>query len=74
MAKAPQTFLLKDILSAHELSIQEGKHNFIDSASMMHHYGYTLHTVMGEPENIKITTPSDYYMFLGITKNKEMNK
>lgn len=71
MAKAPQSFKLDDILFAHERAIADGMHNFIDSASMMIHYGFTLHTVMGEPENIKVTTPSDYYMFLGISKNRE---
>lgn len=71
MAKAPQSFKLDDILFAHEKAIADGMHNFIDSASMMIHYGHTLHTVMGEPENIKVTTPSDYYMFLGISKNRE---
>ena len=38
---------------------------------MMMHYGYPLYPVWGEPENIKITTPSDYYMFTGILKNRE---
>ena len=71
MAKAPQSFRLEDILGVHERAIKEGRHSFIDSASMMIHYGYTLHTVMGESENIKVTTPSDYYMFLGISKNRE---
>ena len=42
------------------------------SASMMMHYGYTLYPVLGETENIKITTPSDYYMFTGIIKNREL--
>ncbi len=74
MAKAPQSFFLDDIISVHERAIREGKHNFIDSASMMHYYGYTLHTVIGEAENIKITTPSDYYMYLGISKNRELRK
>ncbi len=71
MAKAPQSFKLDDILEVHEKAISDGQHTFIDSASMMIHYGHTLHTVMGEPENIKVTTPSDYYMFLGISKNRE---
>ena len=71
MAKAPQSFRLGDILSVHDTSIAEGIHDFIDSASMMMHYGYPLYPVWGEPENIKITTPSDYYMFTGILKNRE---
>ena len=72
MAKAPQSFKLDDILSVHDRSKAEGTHNFIDSASMMMHYGYTLYPVLGETENIKITTPSDYYMFTGINKNREL--
>ncbi len=71
MAKAPQSFRLSDILAVHEQALSEGNHGFIDSASMMIRYGHTLHTVMGEPENIKVTTPSDYYMFLGLSKNRE---
>ena len=72
MAKAPQSFKLDDSLSVHERAKAEGIHNFIDSASMMMHYGYTLYPVLGETENIKITTPSDYYMFTGIIKNREL--
>ena len=72
MAKAPQSFKLDDILSVHDRAKEEGTHNFIDSASMMMHYGYTLYPVLGETENIKITTPSDYYMFTGIIKNREL--
>ena len=72
MAKAPQSFKLDDILSVHDRAKVEGIHDFIDSASMMMHYGYTLYPVLGETENIKITTPSDYYMFTGIIKNREL--
>ena len=72
MAKAPQSFILDDILSVHDRAKAEGIHDFIDSASMMMHYGYTLYPVLGKTENIKITTPSDYYMFTGIIKNREL--
>lgn len=71
VAKAPQSFLLDDILAVHNSARQDGKYDYIDSASMMRAYGYKLHPVDGEPENIKITTPSDYYMFLGISKNRD---
>ncbi len=74
MAKAPQSFLLEEIIKVHRLAQKEGNYNFIDSASMMRAYGYKLYTIQGKPENIKITTPSDYYMFLGISKNKENNE
>lgn len=63
IARAPQSFRLGDILSAHRRAVQEGWHDFIDSCSMMNHYGYKLHTAIGPTENIKITTPTDYFIF-----------
>ncbi|MBW4827962.1 MAG: 2-C-methyl-D-erythritol 4-phosphate cytidylyltransferase [Clostridiaceae bacterium] len=71
MAKAPQSFYLKDILTNHEKAIDEGQLDFIDSASLMMYYGHNLHTVEGLPENIKITTPSDFYIFRAICEAKE---
>ena len=43
----------------------------IDSASMMTEYGHKLHVVEGPIENIKITTPSDYYIFRAIFEARE---
>ena len=37
----------------------DGEEGFIDSASLMRHYGHVLHAVETGPENIKITTPED---------------
>ena len=63
IARAPQCFILSDIISAHQKALQEGKHDFIDSCSMMSYYGYKLHTMRGPMENIKSTTPTDYFIF-----------
>ncbi|WP_459189309.1 2-C-methyl-D-erythritol 4-phosphate cytidylyltransferase [Parabacteroides sp. APC149_11_2_Y6] len=63
IARAPQSFILSDILSAHYRAINENNHEFIDSCSMMNFYGYKIHTIIGPMENIKITTPSDYFIF-----------
>lgn len=71
VAKAPQSFWLEDILSAHECALAEGRRDFIDSCTMMKHYGYTLHMTDGPYENIKITTPDDYYMMRAILQAKE---
>ena len=60
--KAPQCFYLKDIYKAHEKARSENL-EFIDSASMMQFYGAELFTVIGPAENIKITTPIDFYTF-----------
>lgn len=63
IARAPQSFHLSDILSAHRRATNEGRHDFIDSCTMMSHYGYKLHTIDGPVENIKITTPTDFFIF-----------
>ncbi|WP_279018458.1 IspD/TarI family cytidylyltransferase [Megasphaera elsdenii] len=71
MAKAPQCFKLQEIFDAHEKARSEGLNHFIDSASLMQYYGHELFTVEGPEENIKITTPSDFYIFRAIMDAKE---
>lgn len=71
LAKAPQCFYLADILSAHDQARADKLLDFIDSASLMRHYGRVLYAVEGTPENIKITTPSDFYMFRAIMDAQE---
>lgn len=71
VAKAPQCFFADDLFTAHEKAKQEGRLDFIDSASLMRHYGHTLYEVEGRTENIKITTPVDYYIFKAIETAKE---
>lgn len=63
IARAPQSFMLKDILAAHEQAKEEGQHDFIDSCTMMSNYGHKMHTIIGPMENIKITTPTDFFIF-----------
>ena len=70
MARAPQSFYLTEIIDVYNKALNEGQ-VFIDSATMMMHYGYKLYTVCGKPENIKITTPNDFYMFRAIVDAKE---
>lgn len=71
LARAPQSFYLNDILTAHERAIKEGKNDFIDSCSMMQFYGKKLHLVEGPQENIKITTPDDFYTMRALLDAKE---
>lgn len=71
LARAPQTFRLEDIMGAHQKAEKDGRENMIDSAMLMSHYGFTLHTVEGPVENIKITTPSDFYIFRAIYEAQE---
>ncbi len=71
IARAPQSFHLSDIITAHRRAISEGMHDFIDSCTMMSHYGYTLKTIIGPMENIKITTPTDFFIFRAMVEVHE---
>lgn len=71
IARAPQSFRLKDILTAHRQAISEEKHDFIDSCTMMSHYGHHLSTIIGPMENIKITTPTDFFVFRAMVEVHE---
>lgn len=66
LARAPQTFRLKDILGYYDRSAADGIVDCIDSATMVKTYGGKIHTVVGNPENIKITTPMDVCLFRGL--------
>jgi 2-C-methyl-D-erythritol 4-phosphate cytidylyltransferase len=70
IVRAPQTFVLSDIWSYHQRALAE---NFksVDSSELAKRYGVTLHTVEGFPYNIKITSPSDYYIFRAIYEARE---
>lgn len=77
IAKAPQSFYLKDILSVHERALAEGIDNSIDSCTLMHHYRQPLRVVEGPYTNIKITTQEDFYMFRALKEaeeNKQLNQ
>jgi 2-C-methyl-D-erythritol 4-phosphate cytidylyltransferase len=71
IARAPQCFMLKDVLAAHRQAQAEERHVFVDTCTMMHHYGYEFYTILGTMENIKITTPADYFMFRSIIEARE---
>ena len=71
VAKAPQSFRLKDILAAHRKALAENRTDFIDSCCMMQWYGQNLYLVDGPYENIKITTPDDFYTMRAILEARE---
>ena len=71
VAKAPQSFWLEDILSVHQRAQQEGIFDFIDSCTMMKHYGHNLYLIDGPYENIKITTPDDFYTMRALLDAQE---
>ena len=74
LAQAPQSFHLKDILAVDRKAITDGNINMIDSCTMMRVYGYELSVVIGPTENIKITTPDDFYIFRALYDARENNQ
>ena len=71
MAVAPQSFYLKDILNVDRKAIADGNTNMIDSCTMMRFYGHELSVVVGPNENLKITTPDDFYIFRALYDARE---
>ena len=71
LARAPQSFYLDEIIGAHRKAIAENKLGFIDSCSMMQYYGKKLYLIEGPQENIKITTPDDFYTMRALLDAKE---
>lgn len=77
VARAPQSFYLKDILEAENKSLENNDLDCIDSCSVMIKYGKYKqpHITECQNDNIKITTPEDYYIaraLLKQRKNKEV--
>lgn len=71
LARAPQGFVMSDLLAAHRRALAQDKHDFVDTCTLMHQMGHPIHTVLGTIENIKITTPADYFMFRAIVEARE---
>lgn len=71
MAKAPQSFRLGELYRAHKKAIESGLNDCIDTAYLMQQSGYEVYTVEGSAENIKITTPTDFYTFRALMDIRE---
>ncbi|HHV5826485.1 TPA: IspD/TarI family cytidylyltransferase [Streptococcus agalactiae] len=71
IAKAPQSFYLSDILSVERDAISKGITDAVDSSTLMGMYNRELTIVEGPYENIKITTPDDFYMFKALYDARE---
>lgn len=71
LARAPQSFYLDEILAAHRKSMAQQLPGFIDSCSLMQYYGKKLYLIEGPQENIKITTPDDFYTMRALLDAKE---
>lgn len=70
-AKAPQCFMLPEIYGVHEKALEKGETEYIDSATLMAAYGKQLHTTPCSSENIKITTPNDFFSFEALYRARQ---
>ena len=62
IAKAPQSFYYGVIWDIYKRANRDGVLS-IDSAHLLSLYGMEMYTVLSPPNNMKITSPSDYYIF-----------
>lgn len=74
MAVAPQSYYFNDIYEAHKKANDIKKFDFVDSSELMQYFGKKLFYVEGTMNNIKITTPVDYYIFKGILEARRVNQ
>ena len=71
LAKAPESFWLKELLTAEEQALRDGHTDMIDSCTLMRAYGKKMHVVECSYENIKVTTPNDFYTFRALYDARE---
>jgi 2-C-methyl-D-erythritol 4-phosphate cytidylyltransferase len=69
-AKAPQTFKFREIRELYNRADKDGV-RAVDSAALFFAYGVKMFTVPSSPNNVKITTPSDYYIFRALFEAME---
>ncbi len=70
-AKAPQSFFLHEIVKCHEQALKDGYTDMIDSVTLMCHYGLKPAITECGSDNIKITTPNDFYVFRALYDARE---
>ena len=74
LARAPQSFYLKDVYDLYQRAKKDGNTSIPDTASMYLYYGKKLATVIGPMENIKITTSTDFYVLKALLDERENNQ
>lgn len=70
IAKAPQTFKYKLILDLYKKAKNDNVLT-VDSAHLCSVYGIVMHHVASPPNNMKITTSYDYYIFRALYEAME---
>jgi len=68
--QSPQVFPYQLIKECHERAVNDGILNITNDVHLIDHYGYPVHLVRGDFENIKITTMVDWFVANEILNNK----
>lgn len=73
VAQAPQSFLLKDIMTAHDAvrKLPTKYDNMVDACTIIRSQNMVAYMVEGNRGNIKVTTPEDVYLFRALLQYKE---
>ena len=70
--QTPQVFLLSELKAAYDALVNED--GFTDDASVGESYGLKIVTFPGDPDNIKITNPSDFQRLSDFNRLYRCNK
>ncbi len=58
--QTPQIFRTDWLIKAHQRAIEEGFTEATDDAQLLERAGYPVHLALGDPRNLKLTTPDDW--------------
>jgi 2-C-methyl-D-erythritol 4-phosphate cytidylyltransferase / 2-C-methyl-D-erythritol 2,4-cyclodiphosphate synthase len=60
LVQTPQAFAFPALLEAHRRAAAQGRNDFTDDAALAEWAGMKVNVFMGEPGNVKLTTPEDF--------------
>lgn len=71
ITQTPQTFFIKDIVSAHKEALEKGITNSVASCTMYIELGRKLYLAKGSEKNLKLTTAEDIEIFKALLNAKK---
>ncbi|EEG76883.1 2-C-methyl-D-erythritol 4-phosphate cytidylyltransferase [Dethiobacter alkaliphilus] len=69
--QTPQVFRRDWLLDAYQRARRDG-YSATDDAALLEHYGYPVHVLEGDYENIKVTTPEDLILAEALLGRREV--
>lgn len=71
ITQTPQSFFIKDIISAHKEALEKGITNSVASCTMYIELGKKLYMSKGSEKNLKLTTTEDIEIFKALLQAKK---